>query len=509
MKSGNVTLRKTAEKRVTKTVKILLVISLGRCDDRMTAGVCAFRVIDRGKIEARLPSSCAHVQMERHPEFHLDCAYMGRATEDRESWMCGFSKGRWLIAREKEREDVQRCVNVDKLVNEKITSIVQDLTVAESDQEVKFDQEASITDVKNTLMVKLRSAGGSSNVSKESPMSASTENALIEKSVREMQSTSSMVHCTTSDSGSASSTWTLEIMGHVVIKSQPSVPDVKAACERRKRKSCRKALVKVDELVMLMTIDKPEHQLYANTIMLDLVDRSDEVIVGTTNRVVNARVVYRVPKEQQDGATIREEQQTLAEIALDELVNAACVASVRSTGEVMELRGDKARWLRIRRRVELAKCGFSKDCEGCRVAASGDDVSRPHGKECRERIRAAVMCDDAGQQRLRTAEERPAPAASAARVEVAQEGQVSPARVELAQESREEEMSEACVTNNAGNVKPRVEVLPEDSTKAVSRMEDCNTPVGGPLVSAEVSSRSESVLPSRSEDQRKGELLKT
>ena len=67
------------------------------------------------------------------------------------------------------------------------------------------------------------------------------------------------------------------------------------------------------------------------------------------------------------------------------------------------------------------------------MAASGDEVSRPHGKECRERIRAAVMCDDAGQQRLRTAEERLSPAASAARAEVAQEGQVSPARVELAQ----------------------------------------------------------------------------
>ena len=115
--------------------------------------------------------------------------------------MCGFSKGQLLIARDKEREDVQRCVNENKLANATITSIVQTLTVAESDQEVKFDQETSITDVKNTLAGELRnvgrqgisygelrSAGGSSNVSKESPMSASIENALIEKNVREMQS---------------------------------------------------------------------------------------------------------------------------------------------------------------------------------------------------------------------------------------------------------------------------------------------------------------------------------
>ena len=57
-------------------------------------------------------------------------------------------------------------------------------------------------------------------MSKESPMSVSIANALAEKSVREMQSTSSMVHGTTSDPGSA--------RPHV-IRSQPSVPDVKTS----------------------------------------------------------------------------------------------------------------------------------------------------------------------------------------------------------------------------------------------------------------------------------------
>ena len=40
-------------------------------------------------------------------------------------------------------------------MNETITSVVQALTVAESDREVKFDQETSIADVKNTLMGEL------------------------------------------------------------------------------------------------------------------------------------------------------------------------------------------------------------------------------------------------------------------------------------------------------------------------------------------------------------------
>ena len=158
-------------------------------------------------------------------------------------------------------------------------------------------------------------------------------------------------------------------------------------------------------------------------------------------------------------------------------MNAAGVASVRSTKTVVEPREDKARWFRGRREVELAKCGFSRDCEGCRLAAFGDEVLRPHGKECPMRIGVTRMCDDTGQRRLHTVEERLAPAASAAVAEVAQEDQASPATVEVAQESRDEETTEACVTNNAENAKPRIEESREDSTDVTSRMEDGHAPV--------------------------------
>ena len=67
-----------------------------------------------------------------------------------------------------------------------------------------------------------------------------------------------------------------------------------------------------------------------------------------------------------------------------------------------------------------------------------------------------------GQQRLRTVEERLAPQASAARAKITQEGQASLARAEVAQEKRDEEMTDACVTNNAEKVKP--EESREDST---------------------------------------------
>ena len=153
-------------------------------------------------------------------------------------------------------------------------------------------------------------------MSKESPMSASTADTLIEKSVREMQSTvrtivayTEEVYGTTSEPGSASSTWTAEIVKHVS-RSQSSVADVKTTCEHRGRKSCRKALVKFDELVTLVTIEKLRHQPCANTIMLDLVDRSDGVVVGATDRVVKARIVHRLRGQQR-----QQRQQTSAETA--------------------------------------------------------------------------------------------------------------------------------------------------------------------------------------------------
>ena len=73
-KNCNVKWRMTQLKGLfVKTVTNRVVTSLGQCDDRLTAGLCAFRVIDRGKSEAhrRMEDSRAHVQMERHPEFHL------------------------------------------------------------------------------------------------------------------------------------------------------------------------------------------------------------------------------------------------------------------------------------------------------------------------------------------------------------------------------------------------------------------------------------------------------
>ena len=97
----------TAEGLVAKTEKVLLATGLGQCNDRLTARVCTFRVIDRERNEAhsRMEASRDH----EHLEVFLDSACV--MAEDRESWMCRFSKGRWVIARDKECKYARRSIN--------------------------------------------------------------------------------------------------------------------------------------------------------------------------------------------------------------------------------------------------------------------------------------------------------------------------------------------------------------------------------------------------------------
>ena len=90
---------------------------------------------------------------------------------------------------------------------------------------------------------------------------------------------------------------------------------------------------------MLTVIEKPKDKGEIQKcvgIMSDLVDRSGEVVVGCTlERVVKALVVCRMPKEQRDDARDAKStrgvpwQQTSAEAAGGEPVNAAYAASVR------------------------------------------------------------------------------------------------------------------------------------------------------------------------------------
>ena len=210
---------------VVKATKVLCTPSLRKEKGQLTAGMCLFRVIDRGKSEARLPSS----RDQGHLGVCPDRICMHRATRDRESSISvdRFLKDRWLLARSIEVRG--NPVSMD------------------SGREVWVDQEASIVGVKSSLMGELQRVGGSISVPEELQDSAS---AAIEKNVWEMQNVVRSVdayiewaHSTTFDLDSAILAWSAEVVGRVVGRSQSGVSEGRTACERRKRRHCRNASV--------------------------------------------------------------------------------------------------------------------------------------------------------------------------------------------------------------------------------------------------------------------------
>ena len=154
-------------------------------------------------------------------------------------------------------------------------------------------------------------------------------------------------------------------------------------------------------------------------------------------------------------------QQTSAKTAEGDLVNMACVASARLTGRS---------WNREKTKLVGSVSGEKRSLQSVHFPGIARHAVwqhretrclRPHDKKCRNCIRVDTMCTAAGQKMLRAAEERLAPAAWAARVEVALEDHC------LLGLSRDDEMTESCVTNIADNVKPRIAV---DSIEVSSRM---------------------------------------
>ena len=81
-------------------------------------------------------------------------------------------------------------------------------------------------------------------------------------------------------------------MIHVVRRSRSGVSDERTASGVRKRKRCRKSFVECDEWVRFMAIDKPKENDEIQNCKdrtRYLVDRSDEVVAGTIDRIVEAR----------------------------------------------------------------------------------------------------------------------------------------------------------------------------------------------------------------------------
>ena len=148
----------SAQGPVVKAKKSASAPSSEEWDGHLAAGHaeyprCPFCVAGKGKSEAhrRMEASRGHGQ----PELHLDFAYVGRELQDRASpiLLGKFSKDRWLATHPVPCKELSIDGSSGKHVNDVIMSGVHTLVV-------KSNQEASITDVKNSLMREMRGIQG-------------------------------------------------------------------------------------------------------------------------------------------------------------------------------------------------------------------------------------------------------------------------------------------------------------------------------------------------------------
>ena len=117
----------------------------------------------------------------------------------------------------------------------------------------------------------------------------------MQSTTRELVAYAEWVHRTVCEPGSAILTWAVEFSGQVVSRFQRSASRWEDSIWKLKR--YRKARVPFGELVMFMPIEKPKDKGEVRNcvgIMLGLVDRSDEVVIGTIERVVKTRTVHRM-----------------------------------------------------------------------------------------------------------------------------------------------------------------------------------------------------------------------
>ena len=82
-------------------------------------------------------------------------------------------------------------------------------------------------------------------------------------------------------------------------------------------------------------------------------------------------------------------------------------ASVELPSKIAAADHSGPRRVYIRAAVELARCGYTPNCEGCEAAEAGaPGFVKPHTEECRARIIQAMSEDEGLSSRVRDASER-------------------------------------------------------------------------------------------------------
>ena len=326
----------------------------------------------------------------------------------------------------------------------------------------KSDQERALLAVKRSAMKILKETHGVTVIPEESPVGESQANGTAEGAVRDVKGlvrtlrhSVEELHGTTVGPSHPSLPWMVRHASSLYNRGQRDA-NGRTPYELIKGKPYRRQLPAFAEKIFYLPSGKRVSRLvdrWLEGIFLGIVDRSDEIFVGTSVGVFRARSFKRMPLSARVDKTLfseikgvpwdpvpgsltegNEAPAAAIKIVADAVVpDAGLPPPVRVVGDP-----PAPKRVYIRKEVELQRYGYTENCQGCLNAALGYR-SGVHSEACRARIEAAMMQDTV--------------AGGAERVMLASRGRT---REELAQEDqpdakRRREEQSAAATSGSGS----------------------------------------------------------
>ena len=312
-----------------------------------------------------------------------------------------------------------------------VKAVAQDLVLAGySSMIVKHDQEASLRSLMDAAVKEVRTGAKLelTVVPEESPVGMSKSNSHVERIVWEYQCcirvlkhSAEELHDVKLPPDHMLLLFAAEFTPQLISRFAVAADDGKTAYERRKGKQYKRALPQFSEIVMFHVGGKITHKMDSREMsgcFLCLVEKSDEVLVGTPEGVLRARSVRRLQPSQRGNAQFvlklvgtpwrpnpkdasdPEVQDVPLRIHAEPIVAESELPPRQALPREVEFHR-----LHIRREVELVQHGYTDGCPGCDAAKSGSKAVG-HSEDCRRRIMNAMSSSEEGQKRLKAADER-------------------------------------------------------------------------------------------------------
>ena len=199
-------------------------------------------------------------------------------------------------------------------------------------------------------------------------------------------------------------------------------PDGRTAWELRHGRPFRRCLAGFSEKIMYLPGGKRASRLedkFLPGIYLGQSLRTDESLIGTSNGVVRARTVRRLPEgDRKDRELLLSVKGSLWKpVPADETLDEAParihlpvpMAVAAALPDPLPPRGQpvpgEPRRVNLRRGVELMKYGFTADCMGC-ISAEAGTSAQAHSEACWNRITDAMRQDRDGAVRVDESDRR-------------------------------------------------------------------------------------------------------